>query len=392
MNNIRLTGYDSDSIGIFNIPKEFTRFLQCQICFKVARDAKECDYCNQLFCKRCIENWLILNKNCPMCHRDIRIRGASRVVKEIIQSFRMKCQYCQKVYRLAEIEQHEQQCGQITCDNPLCQKQLENQKYYEVVTSEGKLCVCNEICENLAKFKRIKNKKGDIDCLKFYQSNLSSAQALMGDSSQGVSSSDQLEIANDMRVLKRIECLSPDFIQKMQMKSLTHFRWDPLLTSDSIELTADNRTAYLQEDTYLFRSIIADTKFDGGLHYWELVADSRTDNELKIGVSKSRDIDLKTSFSDYSTGWAFYGIGQLRHCDSANGPNYGKSFKRTGTLGILLDMNKGALSFSLDGEYLGVAFEDEELKKGPIYPAIALLHIAGCTLVTGKPAPAIFFT
>ena len=93
------------------------------------------------------------------------------------------------------------------------------------------------------------------------------------------------------------------------MKSLTHFRWDPLLTSDAIELKADNRTAYLQEDTYLFRSIIADTKFDAGLHYWELVADSRTDNELKIGVSKSRDIDLKTSFSDYSTGWAFYGIG-----------------------------------------------------------------------------------
>jgi len=39
--------------------------------------------------------------------------------------------------------------------------------------------------------------------------------------------------------------------------------------------------------------------------------------------------------------------------------------------GILLDMNAGTLSFSLDGEYLGVAFEDEELKKGPIYPAIA---------------------
>lgn len=58
-----------------------------------------------------------------------------------------------------------------------------------------------------------------------------------------------------------------------------------------------------------------------------------------------------------------------------------------GTLGILLDMNNGTLSFSLDGEYMGVAFEDEELMKGPIYPAIALLHTGGCTLVTGKAAP-----
>ena len=61
--------------------------FQTNINLEVARDAKECDYCNQLFCKRCIENWLILNKNCPMCYKDIRIRGASRVVKEIISSF-----------------------------------------------------------------------------------------------------------------------------------------------------------------------------------------------------------------------------------------------------------------------------------------------------------------
>lgn len=54
-------------------------------------------------------------------------------------------------------------------------------------------------------------------------------------------------------------------------------------------------------------------------------------------------------------------------------------------------MNSGTLSYALDGEYMGVAFEDEELKKGPIYPAIALLHTAGCTLVTDKCAPAIFF-
>jgi len=54
-------------------------------------------------------------------------------------------------------------------------------------------------------------------------------------------------------------------------------------------------------------------------------------------------------------------------------------------------MNKGQLAVSLNDEYLGVAFEDEELKKGPIWPAIALLHAAGCTLVTGRPAPFYFF-
>lgn len=186
--------------------------------------------------------------------------------------------------------------------------------------------------------------------------------------------------------------MSPDFIRQMQTNSITKFRWDPTYSSEAIELTAENRTTFLSEDTYLFRTVIADTKFDGGLHYWELIADSRSENELKIGVAKNRDFDMKTSFSDYSFGWAYYGIGQLRHCDGANGPQYGKQFKKSGCLGVLLDMDKGTLAFALDGEYLGVAFEDEELKKGPIWPALALLHIAGCTLVTGKPAPPLFFT
>ena len=59
-------------------------------------------------------------------------------------------------------------------------------------------------------------------------------------------------------------------------------------------------------------------------------------------------------------------------------------------MGIFLDMNQGKLSFSLNSLFLGVAFEDEELKRGPIWPAVGLLHTAGCTLVTGKKVPSYF--
>lgn len=130
-------GYDTDTIAIFEIDKAFTDYLLCQICFskftrhkqltlyrlkfvEMSRDAKECDYCNKLYCKLCIENWLIMNKDCPMCHLDIKIRGASRVVKEIIYSFRIQCSYCPVIVRLSEIERHEAQCGKVVCDNPLC--------------------------------------------------------------------------------------------------------------------------------------------------------------------------------------------------------------------------------------------------------------------------------
>lgn len=53
-------------------------------------------------------------------------------------------------------------------------------------------------------------------------------------------------------------------------------------------------------------------------------------------------------------------------------------------------MEQGSLSFALDGELMGVAFEDPQLKRGPIWAAISLLHIAGCTLVSGLEKPSYF--
>jgi len=40
---------------------------------------------------------------------------------------------------------------------------------------------------------------------------------------------------------------------------------------------------------------------------------------------------------------------------------------------------------------MGVAFQSDALKKGPIWPAVSLLHCAGCKLETGKKIPEYFF-
>lgn len=99
---------------------------------------------------------------------------------------------------------------------------------------------------------------------------------------------------------------------------------------------------------------------------------------------------MKSAFCDFDFGFAYYGLGQLRHGSNANGTAYGKKFKKEGVLGVCLDMNKGTLSFGLNGEYFGVAYSSDTLKTGPIYPAVALLHNAGCILSTGKPVPPHF--
>ena len=45
---------------------------------------------------------------------------------------------------------------------------------------------------------------------------------------------------------------------------------------------------------------------------------------------------------------------------------------------MLLDMNKGTLSFALDDKNMGVAFQHHKLKTGPIYPAVGIFRKAGC--------------
>ncbi len=168
------------------------------------------------------------------------------------------------------------------------------------------------------------------------------------------------------------------------------FSWDPENSSKEIQFSYDYRQVFLGEANYYFRTVIANRPFMEGVHYWEIIADARTEHELKIGVTTQQKFNVNASFSDYDFGFAFYGLGQLRHGSNSVGRNYGKQFKKKGILGICLDMEQGSLSFALDGEYLGVGFEDPRLKQGPIYAALSLLHIAGCTLVSGVEKPDYF--
>ena len=103
--------------------------------------------------------------------------------------------------------------------------------------------------------------------------------------------------------------MSASAVIAKQRETITSFCWDPAYTSDVIKLSCRNRSVFLKEDNYVFRSVLANDSFSEGVHYWEVIADARSENELKVGVCKKRDFDLKTAFCDYSFGWAYYSIG-----------------------------------------------------------------------------------
>lgn len=50
-------------------------------------------------------------------------------------------------------------------------------------------------------------------------------------------------------------------------------------------MSPDDRSLYLLEEDYLFRTVYSNIELNEGIHYWEIVADARSEHELKIGVS-----------------------------------------------------------------------------------------------------------
>ncbi len=75
-----------------------------------------------------------------------------------------------------------------------------------------------------------------------------------------------------------------------------------------IQITEADSRIFLREQAYMFRTAIATNGFEKGIGYWEIEADDRTENELKIGVSTCRDFNYNTAFCDFEFGWAYYGL------------------------------------------------------------------------------------
>ena len=63
------------------------------------------------------------------------------------------------------------------------------------------------------------------------------------------------------------------------------FAWDLATLPKEVKATDDQRCLYLNEDDYLFRTVYSNLGLNEGIHYWEIIADARSEHELKIGVS-----------------------------------------------------------------------------------------------------------
>lgn len=58
----------------------------------------------------------------------------------------------------------------------------------------------------------------------------------------------------------------------------TSMVWDPSKSGGGIAITENGTQCFLKEQAYLFRTSITNNGFTSGIHYWEILADGRTEN------------------------------------------------------------------------------------------------------------------
>ena len=114
-----ISGYDPDLVKGQNKEE-----LLCTICTCITRRPHECSICNHLYCEGCIEEWLASKNECP--NRCIlpgggrTIRPASKIVEKIINLMDISCTFCECLFKIADIEEHEELCRRPKCESQLC--------------------------------------------------------------------------------------------------------------------------------------------------------------------------------------------------------------------------------------------------------------------------------
>ena len=305
--------------------------FECVICRDIASQPQCCGKCSKLFCTECIDEWLKKNKKCPFkCSvDDMNVVPLSPESITAYMQLRFKCNRgCGKFYPLINYLEHITICKLPDCDNiNHCKKKTR--------------FLFNGI--NVCSFK----------C--FTQKNAIDKQIEL--------SHDELYTQGMKECENKKEIFENNFPVMFDFKNAIPF-YKPL-QSNSFEF-------YGKEDQ--FNTVLSSVGIVGGIHKFKIKYEGNN-NDIKLGVTK--DIEnkhLDTAFCNDKNGYAYYTLGQTRNGSARSGLLFGDRLDKASKHELIMElsMGEGKLSFIINGTNYGIAFEEEELKEGPIRLAVAL--------------------
>ncbi|KAJ3426036.1 spry domain containing socs box protein [Anaeramoeba flamelloides] len=130
----------------------------------------------------------------------------------------------------------------------------------------------------------------------------------------------------------------------------------PKTANQNLVLSNNNRTVKSVRESH-FKAIRGKTVWSSGKHYFQIRIDSvysNGQNSSMIGV-----VVPNTTGIGYlnAQGWSFYCFNGTKW-NAGKSQKYGTKVKQNDIVGMILDMDKRTLSYDINGEDLGVAFEN----------------------------------
>eukprot|EP00771_Trimastix_marina_P001075 gnl/Trimastix_PCT/2117.p1 GENE.gnl/Trimastix_PCT/2117~~gnl/Trimastix_PCT/2117.p1 ORF type:complete len:632 (-),score=67.90 gnl/Trimastix_PCT/2117:31-1926(-) len=144
--------------------------------------------------------------------------------------------------------------------------------------------------------------------------------------------------------------------------------WDARGKHEGVTISTDGLTATHSPVDKRNESVRTNVGFSQGTHFWEVRIDRLSSVGFNIGVVKAEfNVAKYLGWSDGAS-WSFLNSGRVWHNGKA--ARFSQSYGEGDTIGVLLELERHALSFFKNGEFLGTAFgnlpEDEVF-----YPAVS---------------------
>ena len=148
----------------------------------------------------------------------------------------------------------------------------------------------------------------------------------------------------------------------------SHFSFDRLHCGPSIDINDDGTSATFSSSES-WSTVLGNVGFMVGKNVWEIHIERSPTAYLFVGIA-TKDANLSTFLGGDDNGWGYIGDRALYHKRNKV-KLYGERFGQGDTVGVTLDMDEGTLSFSKNGENLGVAISN---LSGVLYPAVAFYN------------------
>ncbi|XP_075974210.1 E3 ubiquitin-protein ligase Trim9 [Anticarsia gemmatalis] len=173
----------------------------------------------------------------------------------------------------------------------------------------------------------------------------------------------------------------------LQTSPVAWFSWDARCADaeGGVTLSADGLSA--AAGGWQPRVALADQPLARGLHYWRLRIDRYDgDADPAFGVARA-DVARDKMLGSDALGWAMYIDGSRSWFvhGGAHGGRAAGGVARGAAVGVLLDLTRGTLRFTVDDRPQGdIAFTG---LRGAFYPAVSLNRGVAVTLQPGLPPP-----